>query len=68
MSLQQTLTIACDHAEPCSTMFMPASGKPGEAKAEARDRGWYIGVGDKAYCPTHVAAIGIRVRKRGASG
>ncbi len=63
-----TITIACDGKPACPNTFEPAAEKVGEAKAEARDAGWYIGTGDVTYCPTHVAELGLRVKKRGAAG
>jgi len=62
MSLQRTISITCDFPTACAKTFGPKSDKVGEAQREARDAGWYLGENEKAYCPEHVAALGIRTR------
>jgi len=70
MSVRQTvtITIGCDHTIPilCATTFVATAQKLGEARTEARDAGWYIGTGDKAYCNADATAMGLRVKKPSA--
>lgn len=48
----------CDHDD-CSQgtqMYLPvkfSTGRMAQARAEARDEGWWIGPNDEALCPKH---------------
>ena len=57
-----TVTIACDYPTKCARTFGPLSNVPAVARKEAAAAGWHIGANDKAHCPEHRVALGIRTR------
>lgn len=69
MSMVTRRTLFCDEREsgdPCEMHLVGTLDQSAESlRAGARRDGWYVGTGNRAYCPEHAARHGVG-RKKGS--